>query len=81
LPTWTVYKHLLFEDAFCENFNLGIRSFEQQHIKGTYNLLKVYLATETVQPLKFICSSISETAGTSLAVIIKEKHINDLSHA
>src|SRR5579871_3763845 len=31
----------VIHSAWAVNFNLGVSSFEQQHIKGTYNLLKL----------------------------------------
>lgn len=72
----------IIHSAWAVNFNLGVRSFEQHHIKGTWNLLNLCLDTETVAPAKlFLCSSISAAAGTPLPATIKETHIEDLSHA
>lgn len=78
-------KHNLttaIHSAWAVNFNLGVRSFKQQHIKGTWNLLNLCLSTNTVKPAKlFFCSSISAAAGTPIPATIKEAHIEDLSHA
>ncbi|KUJ18380.1 acetyl-CoA synthetase-like protein [Mollisia scopiformis] len=68
--------------AWAVNFNLGVKSFEQHHVKGTFNLLNLCLGVSTTQPAKlFFCSSISAAAGTPLPAIIQETYIDDLSHA
>ena len=68
--------------AWAVNFNLGVQSFEQQHIKGTFNLLNLCLKVNTASPAKlFFCSSISAAAGTPVPAIIHETYITDLSHA
>lgn len=68
--------------AWAVNFNLGVQSFEKQHIKGTFNLLNLCLSVTTPLPAKlFFCSSISAAAGTPLPAIIQETYISDLSHA
>lgn len=36
--------------AWAVNFNLGVQSFEKQHIKGTYNLLNICLSVEHHHP-------------------------------
>lgn len=68
--------------AWAVNFNLGVQSFENQHIKGTYNLLNMCLNTTTLSPASlFFCSSISAAAGTPLPAVIQETYISDLTHA
>ena len=68
--------------AWAVNFNLGVQSFEQQHIRGTNNLLNLCLSVTTDLPAKlFFCSSISAAAGTPLPAVIPETYIKDLSHA
>lgn len=68
--------------AWAVNFNLGVQSFEKQHIKGTFNLLNLCLKVTTLLPAKlFFCSSISAAAGTPLPATIQETYISDLSHA
>jgi thioester reductase-like protein len=68
--------------AWAVNFNLGVQSFEKQHIKGTYNLLNMCLNVTTQSPAKlFFCSSISAAAGTPLPAVIQETFISDLNHA
>ncbi|KAI5366289.1 Putative AMP-dependent synthetase/ligase, phosphopantetheine binding ACP domain, AMP-binding protein [Septoria linicola] len=81
-------KHLLsnltcvIHSAWAVNFNLGVRSFEQQHIRGTYNLINFCLRTSLPQPAKFFfCSSISAASGTPKPATIHEAHIEDLNHA
>lgn len=68
--------------AWAVNFNLGVQSFEKQHIKGTFNLLNTCLKVNTPLPAKlFFCSSISAAAGTPLPATISETYISDLTHA
>ncbi len=68
--------------AWAVNFNLGVRSFEPHHIRGTYNLLNFCLATRTVHPARlFFCSSLSAAAGTPAPATVAEAHIEDLAHA
>ncbi len=68
--------------AWAVNFNLGVRSFENQHINGTFNLLNMCLRVQTPLPARlFFCSSISAAAGTPLPAEIPEAYIQDLSHA
>lgn len=68
--------------AWAVNFNLGVQSFEKQHIRGTFNLLNMCLKVTMQLPAKlFFCSSISAAAGTPLPAIIPETYISDLTHA
>lgn len=85
----TVVIHL----AWAVNFNLGVRSFESQHIRGAYNLINLCLrrtinnnhattSRRQRQPARFyFCSSISAAAGTPLPATIDERHIEELAHA
>ena len=64
------------------NFNLGIRSFEEQHIKGVHNLIRFSLSVSTPTPARFFfCSSVSTALGTSPPAIIPETPIFDLKAA
>ncbi|KAI3394095.1 hypothetical protein diail_3219 [Diaporthe ilicicola] len=73
---------LVIHSAWAVNFNLGVRSFESQHIRGAHNLINLCLRTKTVDPARFyFCSSISAAAATPLPATIGESHIEDLSHA
>ncbi|KAI9651248.1 hypothetical protein NHQ30_001286 [Ciborinia camelliae] len=68
--------------AWAVNFNLGVQSFESQHIKGVFNLLNLCLTVRTRLPAKlFFCSSISAAAGTPLPATIEETYITNLNHA
>jgi thioester reductase-like protein len=68
--------------AWAVNFNLGVKSFENQHIRGAFNLISLCLKTRTPTPAKFFfCSSISVAAGTPLPAVISESQITDLTHA
>lgn len=73
---------VVIHSAWAVNFNLGVRSFESQHIRGAYNLINLCLRAQTRRPARFyFCSSISAAAGTPLPATIEECHIKDLSHA
>lgn len=73
---------VVMHSAWAVNFNLGVRSFESQHIKGAYNLINLCLRAKTRRPARFyFCSSISAAAGTPLPATIEEYHIEDLTHA
>ncbi|GAB7348311.1 hypothetical protein MBLNU459_g6290t1 [Dothideomycetes sp. NU459] len=72
----------VIHSAWAVNFNLGIRSFEQQHIKGVYNLLNLCLSVSGIHPAQFyFCSSISAAAGTPLPATIDEAPVEHLTYA
>jgi thioester reductase-like protein len=72
----------IIHSAWAVNFNLGVRSFEQQHIRGTYNLINVCLRSKLPIPARFFfCSSVSTASNTPKPVSIPEKAIEDLHHA
>lgn len=78
LSTATCIVH----SAWAVNFNLGVRSFEQQHIRGTYNLLNFCLRSRLAEPARFFfCSSVSTASNTPKPAIVPETQIDDLSHA
>lgn len=73
---------VVIHSAWAVNFNIGVRSFEQQHIRGARNLINLCLRARTRQPARFyFCSSISAAAGTPLPAVIREAHVDDLAHA
>ncbi|KAJ5797836.1 uncharacterized protein N7503_007132 [Penicillium pulvis] len=83
-----VIEHLLssatsiIHSAWAVNFNLGVRSFEQQHIRGTYNLINFCLRSKLPVPARFFfCSSVSAASNTPKPASIREAMIEDLSHA
>lgn len=83
-----VLDHLLssatsvIHGAWAVNFNLGVRSFEQQHICGTYNLINFCLRSELPSPARFFfCSSVSTASGTPKPATIPETMVEDLRHA
>lgn len=64
------------------NFNLDIRSFEDQHIKGVHNLIQLSLSVSTPKPARFFfCSSIATALGTPPPATIPETTISDLKAA
>ncbi|KAL3421602.1 male sterility protein [Phlyctema vagabunda] len=72
----------IIHNAWAVNWNLGVQGFEQQHIKGTVNLLNFCLSVTTPLPARlFFCSSGSVAAGTPLPAIIQEDYIENLSYA
>ncbi|KAF2116461.1 hypothetical protein BDV96DRAFT_574148 [Lophiotrema nucula] len=72
----------VIHSAWAVNFNLGVRSFEDYHIKGISNLVKLCLSVERDRPANFFfCSSISAAAGTPLPATIAEAPIEKLDHA
>lgn len=73
---------LVIHSAWAVNFNLGVRSFEQQHIKGTHNLVNFCLSSRLAQkPGFFFCSSVSTASSTPKPALIPERTIPELSHA
>lgn len=81
-------EHLLnnltcvMHSAWAVNFNLGVRSFEAQHIRGTYNIINVCLRSRLTNPARFyFCSSVSSASGTPKPATITEAAIEDLNHA
>lgn len=70
------------QSAWAVNFNLGIRSFEEQHIKGVHNLIQLSLSVSSPTPARFFfCSSISTALGTPPPATIPEAAIFDLKAA
>lgn len=64
------------------NFNLGIRSFEEQHIKGVHNLAQLSLSVSTPTPARFyFCSSVATALGIPPPATIPETPIYDLKAA
>ena len=72
----------VIHSAWAVNFNLGVRSFEFHHIRGTYNLLNFCQRSRLPRPTKFyFCSSVSAGGATPRPASVPEKAIDDLSHA
>lgn len=68
--------------AWAVNFNLGIQSFEEQHIKGVHNLVQFSLSVSTPTPARFFfCSSIASGLGSPRPATISETPIFDLKAA
>ncbi|KAK5788766.1 hypothetical protein VI817_009724 [Penicillium citrinum] len=83
-----VLDHLLstttsvIHSAWAVNFNLGVRSFEQQHIRGTYNLINFCLRSKLPSPARFFfCSSVSAASATPMPASIPEAVVETLEHA
>ncbi|KAJ5577390.1 uncharacterized protein N7459_006354 [Penicillium hispanicum] len=72
----------IIHSAWAVNFNLGVRSFEQQHVRGTYNLINFCLRSKLPNPARFFfCSSVSAASNTPKPATVAETMIEDLSHA
>lgn len=72
----------IIHSAWAVNFNLGIKSFESQHIAGVHHLLQLSLAVTTPKPANFFfCSSIAAALGTPAPATIPEAPIQDLKSA
>ena len=68
--------------AWAVNFNLGIRSFEEQHIKGVHNLVQFSLSVSSPAPARFFfCSSIATALGTPSPATIPETPVSNLEAA
>ncbi|KAJ5145124.1 hypothetical protein N7448_002516 [Penicillium atrosanguineum] len=83
-----ILEHLLtsltciIHSAWAVNFNLGVRSFEQQHIRGTYNLMNFCLRSKLPIPARFFfCSSVSTASNTPKPASVPEAAIDNLDHA
>lgn len=74
---------LIIHSAWSVNFTLGIRDFEEHHIKGLHHLLQFSLSVQTSKPARFFfCSSISTALASPDSLIpILECPIPSLSHA
>ncbi|KAI9805946.1 MAG: putative secondary metabolism biosynthetic enzyme [Sarcosagium campestre] len=66
--------------AWAVNFNLGIHSFEDQHLRGTFNLIGLSLCARAPRPARMIfCSSVSVAAKTSPHTTVPEALIENFS--
>lgn len=73
---------VIIHSAWAVNFMLGIRSFEDQHIRGVQNLINFSLSVSTPNPARFyFCSSISVALATSSPAIIPESATENLHAA
>lgn len=73
----------VIHSAWAINFNLGVRSFEDQHIKGLYNLIQLCLSVHLPKPARlYFCSSVSVAAGTApLPATIEEAPVQRFEQA
>ncbi|KAJ2898501.1 hypothetical protein MKZ38_003851 [Zalerion maritima] len=68
--------------AWAVNFNLGVASFETQHIRGLHNLVNFCLGTRTERlAWLFFCSSVSVAAGTTPPPVVSETYVADPTKA
>lgn len=72
----------VIHSAWAVNFNLGVRSFEAQHIRGTYNLINTCLRSRLPKPASFFfCSSVSAAISTPAPATILETAVENFEHA
>ncbi len=72
----------IIHSAWAVNFNLGIKSFESQHIAGVHNLLQLSLSVSTPKPARlFFCSSVAAALGSPAPAKVPEAPIHDLKAA
>ncbi|KAJ5953646.1 hypothetical protein N7454_000542 [Penicillium verhagenii] len=72
----------VIHSAWAVNFNLGIRSFERHHIRGTHNLINFCLRSKLHTPARFFfCSSVSVASNTPKPASIPEFVIESLGYA
>ncbi|CAI6015403.1 unnamed protein product [Clonostachys chloroleuca] len=72
----------VIHSAWAVNFNIGVRSFEEQHIGGVRHLIDLCLSSCRQSPAEFyFCSSTSAAARTPLPGRVAEGHVLDLSHS
>lgn len=72
----------VIHSAWAVNFNLGVRSFESQHIRGTYNLINTCLRSRLPNPASFFfCSSVSAAISTPAPATIHETAVENFEHA
>ncbi|KAF2722236.1 acetyl-CoA synthetase-like protein [Polychaeton citri CBS 116435] len=72
----------IIHSAWAVNFNIGVRSFESQHIRAVQNLINFSLRSKLPSPARFyFCSSVSIASGTPRPATIHEKIIENLSYA
>lgn len=72
----------VIHSAWSVNFNIGVRSFEEQHIAGVRHLIDLCLSSNRQTPAEFyFCSSISAAASTPLPATVAETHVVELAHS
>ena len=72
----------IIHSASAVNFNFSLCSFEEQHIEGVHNLIKLSLSPSRSTPAhSFFCSSVAVALATSGGPTILETPIIDLNAA
>lgn len=72
----------VIHSAWAVNFNIGLRSFEEQHVKGVQNLINLCLRVRHSEPARFFfCSSVSSAGNTPKPARISESTVQNLDHA
>ncbi|KAK7546784.1 hypothetical protein IWX49DRAFT_566463 [Phyllosticta citricarpa] len=72
----------VIHSAWAVNFNLGVSSFENHHIRGTWNLLRLCHSVPFARPARFsFISSVSAAAGTPAPAVVPEALVVNPEHA
>lgn len=72
----------VIHSAWAVNFNIGVRSFEAQHIAGLRQLLDLCLSVPFAKPARLaFVSSISAAAGTPSPATVPESLVQSPAHA
>ncbi|KAK8196824.1 hypothetical protein IWZ00DRAFT_183202 [Phyllosticta capitalensis] len=72
----------VIHSAWAVNFNLGVSSFENHHIRGTWNLLRLCHSVPFARPARFsFVSSVSAAAGTPAPAVVREALVDNPAHA
>ncbi|KAF2642844.1 acetyl-CoA synthetase-like protein [Massarina eburnea CBS 473.64] len=71
---------LVIHSAWAVNFNISVRSFEDQHISTVQSLINLCQSTTHGSPAKFIfCSSVSSAAATPRPGVVPEGPVTDIN--
>ncbi|KAI1331617.1 acetyl-CoA synthetase-like protein [Xylariaceae sp. FL0255] len=72
----------VIHSAWAVNFNMGVGSFEQQHIQGTQHLLNLCLQVPFAKPARFsFISSVSAASRTPASEIVRERFVQNPEYA
>ncbi|KAI1420074.1 hypothetical protein F5Y12DRAFT_788519 [Xylaria sp. FL1777] len=73
---------LVIHSAWAVNFNIPVKSFENQHIRAVHNLIQQCLRVQTPDPARFFfCSSVSAAGGTPRPGTVVEGPVTNPAHA
>ncbi|KAH7079432.1 hypothetical protein FB567DRAFT_532567 [Paraphoma chrysanthemicola] len=72
---------LVIHSAWAVNFNVSVKSFEDQHIASVANFINLcQSSTRSMQARFFFCSSVSSVGSTPRPDVVPEGPVRDISH-